>query len=122
LDRKKDKPVSKFKVPYINGRYIIPLLTILSFALVAKYVPEHFSEIFKIENFPMLIFWIIIPVIAVFSFLKKFSLIPVLGMVSCFYLMAQESHTNWLRFVVWLVIGLVIYFAYSRFNSKLAKK
>ncbi|HRN49478.1 MAG TPA: amino acid permease [Niabella sp.] len=122
LDQKKDKPVSKFKVPYINGRYIIPLLTILSFALVAKYVPEHFSEIFKIENFPMLIFWIIIPVIAVFSFLKKFSLIPVLGMVSCFYLMAQESHTNWLRFVVWLVIGLVIYFAYSRFNSKLAKK
>ncbi len=122
LDQKKDKPVSKFKVPYINGRYIIPLLTILSFALVAKYVPEHFSEIFKIENFPMLIFWIVIPIIAVFSFMKKFSLIPVLGMVSCFYLMAQESHTNWLRFVVWLAIGLVIYFAYSRFNSKLAKR
>jgi len=55
-------------------------------------------------------------------FFENFSLIPVLGLLSCFYLMAQESHTNWYRFVIWLVIGLVIYFSYGRWNSKLAKK
>jgi APA family basic amino acid/polyamine antiporter len=33
--------------------------------------------------------------------------------------MAQESHTNWYRFIIWLVIGLVIYFTYGYRNSKL---
>ena len=30
--------------------------------------------------------------------------------------------TNWMRLVVWLVIGLVFYFGYSRSHSKLAAK
>jgi len=40
-------------------------------------------------------------------------------MISCFYLMAQEHHSNWLRFLIWLGLGLVIYFLYSRRHSKL---
>jgi len=43
-------------------------------------------------------------------------------MISCFYLMAQETHRVWMRFLVWLVIGLVIYFLYSYTHSKLAKQ
>jgi basic amino acid/polyamine antiporter, APA family len=69
----------------------------------------------------MLVFWIVAAIVSVYSYLKQFSLIPVLGLISCFYLMSQESHTNWLRFVIWLVIGLVIYFFYGRWNSKLAR-
>ena len=70
----------------------------------------------------MLIFWIVATTISILSFTKDFSLIPVLGLLSCFYLMAQESHTNWYRFLIWLVIGLVIYFLYSRHNSKLREE
>jgi APA family basic amino acid/polyamine antiporter len=61
-------------------------------------------------------------IITIYAFKNSFSLIPVLGLISCFYLMAQESHTNWYRFLIWLVIGLVIYFLYSRHHSNLAKK
>jgi heme/copper-type cytochrome/quinol oxidase subunit 2 len=41
-------------------------------------------------------------------------------MISCFYLMAQETHIVWMRFLIWLVIGLCIYFAYGFRNSRLA--
>ncbi len=119
LDIRKVKINSTFKVPYINGKYIIPILFIISIIFVATQVPGHFRGIFTLEGFPMAIFWLVITAIAVASYYYRLSLLPVLGMVSCFYLMAQESHTNWLRFLVWLVIGLVIYFTYSRFNSKL---
>ncbi|GAB3018831.1 hypothetical protein GCM10027051_24840 [Niabella terrae] len=122
LDQQKEKPESRFKVPYINGKYIVPSLFLIAVILVGREAPAHFAELFTLEKFPMLIFWIVMAIIAVLSFIKCFSLLPVLGMVSCFYLMAQESHTNWLRFLVWLAIGLVIYFSYSRFHSKLAQK
>ncbi|HOZ85320.1 MAG TPA: amino acid permease [Niabella sp.] len=121
LDQQPNKPDSKFKVPYVNGKYIIPLLFIVSIVIILFQAPDHFSSLISLEGFPMVIFWMAMLVISILAFLKKFSLLPVLGMVSCFYLMAQESHTNWLRFLVWLAIGLIIYFAYSRFHSKLAR-
>jgi basic amino acid/polyamine antiporter, APA family len=46
-------------------------------------------------------------------------LFPVLGMLSCGGLMFFLPALTWLRFVVWLVIGLIIYFTYSLHNSKL---
>jgi len=119
LQQRKDKPESKFKVPFINGRLIVPGLFILSVILIMVYAPEHFRNILKLEGFPMLIFWIVATIVTIFSFLRSFSLIPVMGLLSCFYLMAQESHTNWLRFLIWLVIGLVIYFTYGYRNSRL---
>ena len=119
LQRQPNRPESRFKVPYLNSRYIIPFLFIASVVLIAMYVPEHFSGLFTKEGWPMLCFWVLAAVISVMSFKYKFSLIPVLGLTSCFYLMAQESHTNWLRFLIWLVIGLVIYFCYGRWNSHL---
>jgi amino acid transporter len=120
LHQQPDKPESKFKVPYMNAKFIVPLLFILSVILIIVYVPSHFQNIFQKESLPMLAFWIVAFIVSVFSFLKSYSLIPVLGLLSCFYLMAQESHTNWYRFFIWLVIGLVIYFTYGYKNSRLA--
>ncbi|MFI3197092.1 MAG: amino acid permease [Methylococcaceae bacterium] len=48
-------------------------------------------------------------------------LFPVLGMLSCSALMAFLPAITWLRFIIWLVIGLIIYFGYSMNHSKLAK-
>ena len=48
-------------------------------------------------------------------------LFPVLGMLSCGALMAFLPAITWLRFVIWLVIGLIVYFSYSMNHSKLAK-
>jgi APA family basic amino acid/polyamine antiporter len=47
-------------------------------------------------------------------------LIPVLGMLSCGVLMTALPFITWVRFVLWLLIGLVIYFTYSMRHSKLA--
>jgi amino acid transporter len=122
LQKQKDKPESKFKVPYANSKYIVPLMVIAAIVLIGIYVPEHFRAILTKEGFPMLIFWAVAVIVAVLSYVKEYSLIPVLGLISCFYLMAQESHTNWYRFLVWLAIGLVIYFTYGYRNSRLAKE
>lgn len=120
LQKQPNRPQSKFRVPYMNSKYIIPALFLISVVLIARYAPEHFKNLFREEGIPMLVFWIVAAIISVLSFLKNFSLIPVLGLLSCFYLMAQESHTNWYRFLIWLVIGLCIYFTYGYKNSRLA--
>ena len=46
-------------------------------------------------------------------------LFPVLGMLSCGSLMLFLPALTWLRFVVWLVIGLIVYFTYSMHHSAL---
>jgi APA family basic amino acid/polyamine antiporter len=44
---------------------------------------------------------------------------PALAAVSCVFLMSQLSLTTWIRFIGWLVIGIIIYFAYGYRHSKL---
>ena len=46
-------------------------------------------------------------------------LLPILSLFSCLLLMASLTVENWIRFFVWLAIGLVIYFLYSRRRSAL---
>ena len=45
---------------------------------------------------------------------------PVLGVVSCLYLMVSLSVMTWVRFLGWLDIGMVIYWFYGRTHSPLA--
>lgn len=49
-------------------------------------------------------------------------LFPILGMISCGGLMAFLPAQTWLRFIVWLTLGLIVYFTYSVRHSKLAKQ
>jgi len=39
------------------------------------------------------------------------------GALSCLYLMASLPMVTWIRFFVWMAIGLAIYFSYSRYHS-----
>ncbi len=75
-------------------------------------------NLFK-HKIPMWIFIITCISLLYFSIRKNLSLIPVLGVISCLYMMAQIELKNWIGFSVWLLIGLVIYFTYGRHNSKL---
>ncbi|GAA4527355.1 amino acid permease [Amycolatopsis samaneae] len=45
--------------------------------------------------------------------------VPVLAALACFYLMLNLDVLTWIRFAVWLAVGLVIYFAYGRRHSRL---
>ncbi|MBL7832075.1 MAG: amino acid permease [Saprospiraceae bacterium] len=48
-------------------------------------------------------------------------LVPILGIVVCGAMIYGLGWTNWLRLIVWLLIGFVIYFGYSVKHSKLQK-
>jgi APA family basic amino acid/polyamine antiporter len=48
-------------------------------------------------------------------------LVPLAGAGICLYLMAQLPTVTWLRFGVWLAIGFIIYFGYSRRRSAIAQ-
>ncbi|MBP1660434.1 MAG: amino acid permease-associated region, partial [Candidatus Aminicenantes bacterium] len=47
--------------------------------------------------------------------------VPVMGIISCVYLMTRLSKDTWIRLIAWMAIGLVIYFAYGIRKSKLRR-
>ena len=120
LDKMPNRPESKFRVPYLNGKYILPVVFIGAVAVILHFIPSYFQDLLVLESSPMILFWVVTTIVVIYTFLRNFSLIPVLGLVSCFYLMAQETHLVWIRFLAWLIIGLIIYFLYSYKNSKLS--
>ena len=75
-------------------------------------------SLFK-HKIPMWIFLIVLLGLTVWAYRQNLSLIPLLGLISCLYMMAELSVWNWIYFTIWPLIGLVIYFGYSRKNSKL---
>ena len=79
---------------------------------------ESGFDLFK-HKIPMWIFLIVLIGLTVWAFKENLSLIPLLGLICCLYMMAELSVWNWIYFGVWLLIGLVIYFSFSHKNSKL---
>jgi amino acid transporter len=129
MKNKPGLPERKFKVPYVSGRFIMPVLLVLALIIVQIQNPKAWSDFFAVQKgtdwldkLPMMVFLLTALGLTIASVSRKLSLIPVLGLLSCFYLMTELGYTNWLRFVIWLVIGLVVYFTYSRKKSKLHVK
>ena len=97
-------------------------------ALVGFYtwIPEFFHTLLDWNDpkegefrISVTIFLIITFILAILAFLKNFSLIPLMGLVSCLYLLTGMNHSNWFWFILWFGIGLIIYFAYGYKHSKL---
>ena len=44
-------------------------------------------------------------------------IVPILGAAACVLMMLGLGETTWLRFFIWLALGLLIYFTYGRFHS-----
>ena len=131
------KSDARFTVPYINGRWLIPALLIISASLLYKYDHDTITKlisdvdgttarsthagyygVFR-HQIPYLVFILAALAIAVVTFRKKLSLLPVLGLLTNLYLMTQLGINNWTMFFIWLLIGLGIYFTYGHRHSKL---
>ncbi len=74
------------------------------------------------HKIPMWIFLLSLIGLSLWAYKENLSLIPLLGLICCLYMMAELSVWNWIYFGVWLLIGLVIYFGFSQKNSKLNLK
>ncbi len=126
MDPHRPKIPGRFYTPYINGKFIFPALLVITGILCLKFNAEGVSQFFVYGDWdsfkakiPLMIFLVTMFIVAVLTFRKNLSLIPLLGLTSCGYLMTELGWTNWLRFGIWLLVGLTIYFLYSRQNSKL---
>ena len=112
----------RFHMPYINSKYIAPVVFVAGIIAFWKPMLDLFSGDNAHENFPFFLFIILSAGLSAAAFIKNLSLIPVLGLLSCFYLMTQLGYDNWIRFLGWLVIGLVIYVSYGYTHSHLGNK
>ena len=125
---KKEKVPGKFNIPYINAKFIFPLIIIAALAILVVYDNNYFSNLFNINegnaslNVSTIIFWIAMILVSVATYIKNFSLIPLLGLSTCLYLLTGMSGSNWAWFGSWLAIGLIFYFSYGYKKSKLAKQ
>ena len=134
--------VTKFSIlNFLNnkiGRIVFPVLIfILTYVswnkIMHSYysVTNHLSDISKInkphttllsqsfQEILFLVFVFILVLVAIFSFLRKFSTIPIIGAMCCLYLMIEIPPVSWLWFFIWMGIGLVFYALYGSKKSKL---
>lgn len=137
---RRPKTPGKFHLPYFNSKYIYPLFVLGAIVLLGVYSSQYFRELLNGEftnyseavnresylfqtpavKIATILFWVISIALSVLAFLKNLSLIPLLGLTSCLYLLTGMSGTNWKWFAIWFAIGLVFYFMYGYRKSKLS--
>lgn len=152
-----DKQPGRFTMPFINGKYIFPILVLTAVIIILYFNQDYFQNLFVFSmsqdeinavvnglekglsqqrideevqkvllakqtfNASTIIFWMICLFLSVAAFLKNLSLVPLMGLASCLYLLTGMSASNWKWFFIWFGIGLVIYLLYGYRKSKLAK-
>jgi basic amino acid/polyamine antiporter, APA family len=137
---RREKQPGRFNMPYVNAQFTYPLIIALAIFLFAKYGGTYFADAFNFDfsgnkdyvegkasfmdmatpNISIIVFWGICILLSILSIVKKYSLIPLMGVTTCLYLLTGMTKANWAWFLGWLALGLVIYFLYGRNKSKLA--
>lgn len=110
-----------FKLPYIDGRFIVPALYLLFVYLFWNRVVQDFKNMGS-DNLQEVLFIVFIvegAVLSVLSIMRRYSLIPVMGVLFCSYLLIEIPAKSWIWFLGWMAGGLCIYFLYGYRNSKL---
>lgn len=138
---RKEKIPGKFHLPYINGKIIYPVIIIIAIVTAHYLSKTYFAEMLDYDfsanadyisgkasfmdlatpKISLVVFWLISIALCIFGFFKDFSLIPLMGVTTCLYLLTGMSKENWAWFIGWLAIGIVIYFLYGYKKSKLAR-
>jgi amino acid transporter len=124
----KEKEEGKFHLPFISSRIFFPILIIGSIIIIQFFAKNYFADLFNLNgdaakltfNISSLIFWLSCIILSTVTLFKNWSLIPLLGLVTCLYLLTGMTAMNWAWFGGWLVLGLVVYFMYGYKKSKLA--
>ncbi len=126
---RKQKLKGRFHMPYINSKYIFAPLFFTVVAGFYYWQPDFFHQLTHWSDplegefrLSVCIYLLINVVLCYFSVTRNLSLIPLLGLTSCLYLLTGMTHNNWLWFGIWFAIGLLIYFFYGMRNSKLEQK
>jgi basic amino acid/polyamine antiporter, APA family len=137
---RKEKQAGKFNMPYINGQFLFGAIVLAAITLITINVKGYWAELFNFDfsankeyaagnasfmdmatpKISLIIFWITAIVLSILAFIKKYSLIPLMGLITCLYLLTGMTKNNWAWFLGWLLLGLVIYFMYGYKKSKLA--
>jgi basic amino acid/polyamine antiporter, APA family len=113
----------KFRTPYITT-----IITCLIVAAVAGFVPINILG--EMTSIGTLFAFVVVSLAVIVLRIKRPEarrpfrvagghIIPVLGVLSCLYLMVSLSVMTWVRFLGWLDIGMVIYWFYGRTHSPL---
>jgi hypothetical protein len=116
-----------FRVPYADSRwFLIPVWIIVLFVLYFSNIQWNIETMISRETLfhklPFMVFILISIWISVMAVVRRWSLIPVLGLLTNLYLMSELGITNWMRFLIWLAIGLILYFLYGSKHSLLRNK
>ncbi|HWC52642.1 MAG TPA: amino acid permease, partial [Chitinophagaceae bacterium] len=138
---RKEKVAGRFNLPYVNGKFVYPLIVIAAFILFSTTIKNYVSDMFSFDfasnpdyvagkisfmdlatpKISLIIFWLVCFIMSIATIIKNFSLIPLMGLTTCLYLLTGMTKSNWAWFLSWLLIGLLIYFLYGYRKSKLAK-
>lgn len=139
---RKEKIGGRFHLPYINAQFIFPLIVLGAILIAHAISKTYFTDMFHFDfsanadytagkktfmdlatpNISLIIFWISAVLLAFMAFIKKYSLIPLMGVITCMYLLTGMSKSNWQWFIGWLLLGAIFYFSYGYRNSKLKPK
>ena len=112
------KEKGRFHLPYINGKFIIPIL----FALFVIIFRNRVVAAFNFENTEevlFILFLVFATIVSSLTVLRNYSFIPIMGVLMCAYMMVEIPLVSWVWFLVWMALGLMIYFLYGYRNSKL---
>lgn len=138
---RREKQPGKFNLPYINAQFLFPLIVIAAMITASLLAENYFTNLYDfnykgntdyesgkisfmdaaLPKISLIIFWLMMVILAVLAFIKKWSLIPLMGVSTCLYLLTGMSKSNWEWFIAWMVLGLIIYFLYGYKKSKLAR-
>lgn len=114
----------RFNLPYINGRFVVPVLLVVFVIAFQERIIDALTNLSSEshQEILFLLFVVVAVIITTATVIRKLSLIPILGMLCCLYLMIEIPTRSWFVFFGWMAFGLAIYFSYGFWKSKLAEK
>ena len=110
-----------FRLPYINGQWIVPILYLLFLYIFRTRLGNALQHLrgVGLQEVLFIVYALLAGVASIATMVKKYSVIPVLGVLFCAYLLIEIGAIAWIWFFVWMGIGLVIYFLYGYRRSRL---
>ena len=129
MSRDRLLPAGVSKVhPRFQTPYITTIITCVAVAIAAGFIP--IQVVGEMTSIGTLFAFVVVSVAVIVLRIKRPDahrpfkvaggpIIPVLGVLSCVYLMLSLSVMTWVRFLVWLDLGMLIYWFYGRTHSPL---